>query len=101
MHKYYLSDTENRDFILSNYIPFYAEIEAITHNKESIFHQLKESKTTTYYEKLWQEICTRMQWQGMFTSKALVVDIKDDQGKKPSAVVNFCNPDEFAKIANG
>jgi chromosome partitioning protein len=101
MHKFYLNDrTEKSEYILNNYIPFYAEIEAITHSKESIFHQLKESKTNIYYEKLWQEICTRMQWHGMFTSKALVVGITNED-KKPLAVVNFDKSTELSKVING
>jgi cellulose biosynthesis protein BcsQ len=102
MHKFYLNERAEKDnHVLNNYIPFYAEIEAITHNKESIFHQLKEFKTNIYYEKLWQEICSLMQWQGMCSTKALVVDIKDEQEKKTPSVVNFDKPDELSKISTG
>ena len=64
MHQFFLNDrTEKSESVLTNYIPFYSEIESITHNKESIFHQLKEFKANFYYEMLWQEVCDRMQWQ--------------------------------------
>lgn len=103
MHKFYLNDSADKNaHILNNYIPFYSEIESISLNKESIFHQLKEFKTNIYYEKLWQEICNRMQWQGLSNTKALVVDIKEEQESLPaSSVVNFDNPEQLAKILNG
>lgn len=102
MHKFYLNNpAEKSDYILTNYIPFYTEIEAITLNKESIFHQLKEFKTNIFYEKLWQEICSRMQWEGLFNTKSLVVDINNEPDKKASAIVNFDKPDELSKTSNG
>ena len=80
LHKKYL-ETRNEDAerILYNYIPFYAEIESITLSKESIFHQLKESKTNNYYDKLWNEICDRMQWPELTNTKGIVVGIKSAQ----------------------
>ena len=63
LHKHYLSSTnEILGDQLASYIPFYAEIEAINYKKESIFHQLKELKTSVYYEKVWEEICFEMGW---------------------------------------
>jgi cellulose biosynthesis protein BcsQ len=64
LHKFYVNEMSNKDFIqpLSSYIPFYTEIENITHNKESIFHQLKNSKSIVYYENLWDEVCDKMNW---------------------------------------
>jgi hypothetical protein len=79
LHKHYLDmRKEESARILYNYIPFYTEIESITLNKESIFHQLKEFKTNIYYDKLWKEICERMQWPELNISKAIVVDIKEE-----------------------
>jgi len=79
LHKSYLNNRdETKNYILNNYIPFYSEIENITLSKESIFHQLKEFKPNLYYENLWREICERMQWHNLHTSKAQVVGIKDE-----------------------
>jgi chromosome partitioning protein len=80
LHKEYLDNRkEDGDRILSAYIPFYAEIELITLTKESIFHQLKESKANIFYHRLWMEICERMQWQALNTLKATVIDIHQEQ----------------------
>lgn len=63
IHKFFLQQVYDRPGnMLHNYIPFYAEIENITYNKESIFHQLKQAKTSSYYESLWKEICSKMNW---------------------------------------
>jgi hypothetical protein len=79
LHKSYLNNRDKtNNSILNNYIPFYSEIENITLSKESIFHQLKEFKPNMYYENLWKEVCDRMQWQSLHTSKAQVVDIKEE-----------------------
>ncbi|MCW3118029.1 MAG: hypothetical protein JWM28_2111 [Chitinophagaceae bacterium] len=79
LHKQYLDDRkEGVDRILHNYIPFYSEIELITLTKETIFHQLIETKANIYYHKLWMEICERMQWQ-MVNSKGIVIDIHPEQ----------------------
>jgi chromosome partitioning protein len=81
LHKYYLEHRKDdpSQRILDNYIPFYAEIETITMTKESIFHQLKESKTNHYYQKLWLEICDRMQWNNLSSSRGIKIDIKKEQ----------------------
>lgn len=104
-HKFYLDNRLAKNgHIINNYIPFYTEIENISLTKESIFHQLKEFKTNIFYENLWQEICSRMQWQGLCNTKALVVGINEEQEKQESpspAVVNFDNPGQLAKILNG
>jgi cellulose biosynthesis protein BcsQ len=79
MHKYYLENRkDDAARILQNYIPFYTEIELITHTKESIFHQLKEFKANVYYYKLWLEICERMQWP-LINPKGIVIDIHKEQ----------------------
>lgn len=79
LHKFYVQNRdESQDYILNSHIPFYAEIENITLSKESIFHQLKEFKPNMYYENLWKEVCNRMQWNSLHTSKATVVGINDD-----------------------
>ena len=102
MHKFYLNNpAEKSNDILTSYIPFYAEIEAIAHNKESIFHQLKEFKTNVYYENLWQEMCGRMQWQEWCNSKGLVVNLTNDLEKKSPAVINFSGEDELPKTMIG
>ncbi len=80
LHRHYLdASKEDGALILCNYIPFYAEIESMTLTKESIFHRLKESKTNVYYEKLWAEICERMNWLAITIAKAIVVDFKKEQ----------------------
>src|SRR5439155_17668651 len=57
LHKQYLDERkESAPWMLNNYIPFYTEIELITLTKESIFHQLKESRANIYYHTLWLEI---------------------------------------------
>ena len=82
LHRQYLEDRLQSDSrILRNYIPFYSEIELITLTKESIFHQLKESKAYICYHQLWMEICERMRWQVLSNAKGLVIGIqKEDPG---------------------
>lgn len=97
LHRQYLDNRkDDTGRILSNYIPFYAEIELITLTKESIFHQLKEFRANIYYHKLWMEICERMQWQ---LSKGIVVDIQ----KEPPAYLPEQNDNEapLTKSSNG
>jgi chromosome partitioning protein len=80
MHRYYLNNRQNEaGAILESYIPFYAEIESITLNKESIFHQLKTFKTIVYYERLWAELCNRLQWPDLNRVHAPVVGIEEGQ----------------------
>ena len=81
LHKYYLEHRKDdpSQRILDSYIPFYAEIETITMTKESIFHQLKESKTIHYYQQLWFEVCERMKWNNLSNSKGIKIDIKKEQ----------------------
>lgn len=79
LHKQYLDNRkDDPERMLNNYIPFYTEIELITHTKESIFHQLKEVKANIYYQNLWLEICERMQWK-IENSKGMIVDINNEQ----------------------
>jgi chromosome partitioning protein len=74
LHKYYLEHRKQEQVrMLENYIPFYSEIELITHTRQSIFHQLKEFKASTYYEMLWMEICEKMNWQSLNREKGIVV----------------------------
>lgn len=87
LHKHYLEHREeNTEHTLSSYVPFYAEIESISLKKESIYHQLKEFKTNQYYDKLWDEICGRMQWNGLTTSKAMVVDLQEEEALAGSGI---------------
>lgn len=80
LHRHYLANRKEEPVrILNNFIPFYSEIELITHTKESIFHQLRESKAGIYYHNLWLEICERMQWQSLNTAKGIIVDIQKEQ----------------------
>jgi cellulose biosynthesis protein BcsQ len=76
LHKHYL-ESRNTDSqrMLYNYIPFYVEIESITLSRESIFHQLRSFKSNVYYDKLWSEICERMDWKALSNAKTIVVDI--------------------------
>jgi chromosome partitioning protein len=101
LHKHYLEmrqqDTER---ILYNYIPFYAEIESITLSKESIFHQLKEFKTNVYYDKLWSEVCDRMEWPSLNVSKTVVLDIKADH-KKNIQPLEVYVADQLPRTSNG
>jgi chromosome partitioning protein len=78
LHKYYLNTpSEVLGDQLASYIPFYAEIEALNYKKESIFHQLKTFKTISYYEKVWEEICSEMNWAHL-NPAANVVSIQND-----------------------
>lgn len=80
LHRYYLDHRNDEAVrILSNFIPFYSEIELITHTKQSIFHQLKELKAGIYYQNLWLEICERMGWQSLNTAKGIVINIPKEQ----------------------
>jgi len=101
LHKHFLDGRKDEAArMLYNYIPFYTEIESITLNKESIFHQLKEFKTNIYYDKLWAEICERMQWPALNLSKAIVVGIKDES---PAASTEspVAAPDQLGRTSNG
>jgi chromosome partitioning protein len=78
LHKYYLDHrSDDSVHMLQSYIPFYAEIEAISMKKESIFHQLKNFKTNVYYDQLWEEICGRMEWSELDLPHAVVVDLQE------------------------
>jgi chromosome partitioning protein len=101
LHKHYLDNRkEDAARILYNYIPFYAEIESITLTRESIFHQLKEFKTNIYYQKLWQEICERMQWHALNSVKGIVIDINKEQPvADPALQAGMTN--QLAKTFNG
>ncbi len=82
LHKFYLENRTNDDScILENYIPFYAEIEAITLNKESIFHQIKGYKTNVFYENIWIEVCAKMGWPNSVINKVTVVDFNENLPK--------------------
>lgn len=79
LHRQYLEERKKDSArMLNNYIPFYTDIELITLTKESIFHQLKESKANAYYNTLWIEVCERMQWQ-LDSAKGPVIDIHTEQ----------------------
>lgn len=80
LHKYYLDHRKEEAVrILNNFIPFYSEIELITHTRQSIFHQLKEFKASIYYQNLWMEICERMLWQSLNNAKGIIIDIQKEQ----------------------
>lgn len=100
LHKFYLAGNESK-LILSNYIPFYTEIENINLNKESIFHQLKDFKTTLYYKKLWVEICDRMQWPHLKGTMGLVVNIDDEKNAEDESNAGNELPDSLTKTSNG
>jgi chromosome partitioning protein len=102
LHKFYINNRdESQHHILNSHIPFYAEIENITLSKESIFHQLKEFKPNLYYEKLWQEVCVRMNWSSFNLTKAPVVDIKEETDHHPThANLPYQQPGQFSQVAN-
>ncbi len=77
LHKMYLAVTVTPHAKqLNSYIPFYTEIETITHNKESIFHKLKNSKSIAFYEDLWEEVCDKMNWIEFKQHKGRVLELK-------------------------
>jgi cellulose biosynthesis protein BcsQ len=78
MHKTYLAEEASLINQLENYIPFYIEIETISQNKTSIFHQLKDAKSIVYYENLWDEICIKMGWDFFRVYRGKVVELKPD-----------------------
>lgn len=89
-HKYFLNNINPRhNYSLRNYIPFYAEIEAITLSKESIFQHMKEYKTNIYYDKLWQEVCIRMQWNESLSNKSIVVNLHSVTNKTIQPEINI------------
>jgi chromosome partitioning protein len=101
LHKYYLDNrSADPEWFLHNYIPFYAEIELINLTRESIFHQLKESKANIYYYKLWLEICERMQWQKLSDSKGMVIGIQKEDPVAYS-LLSTENTDLLGKAFNG
>lgn len=98
LHRQYMETRhENADHILHHYIPFYSEIELITLTKESIFHQIKESRAHVYYHKLWLEICDRMNWE-LYNVKGMVVDMHQDE-ENPTQEPDSEN--QFGKISEG
>ena len=100
LHRQYLENRkDDTDRVLRNYIPFYTEIELITLTKESIFHQLKESRAHVYYHTLWLEICDRLRWE-MANTKGIVRDIHPDQPVIPTLLQDD-NDEPIAKIFNG
>lgn len=79
LHKYYLDlRKESKTLILSEYIPFTAEIESITMSRESVFHQLKESKAAGSYAKLWSEICKLHHWEELDSVKGTILPLWQD-----------------------
>ncbi|MFT3935869.1 MAG: AAA family ATPase [Chitinophagaceae bacterium] len=100
VHKHYLNEGQENYHMLNSYIPFYAEIEAITMSKESIFQHLKEFKTNIYYERLWQEICLHMRWHDLSNTKSVVVDINSDQEKRSSVVINLPQTNALSQTVN-
>lgn len=101
LHKFYINNRDEiQHYILNSHIPFYAEIENITLSKESIFHQLKEFKPNLYYEKLWQEVCQRMQWNSFNLTKAPVVDIQNETRIPPQSSAIYQEPQQFSQVAN-
>lgn len=86
LHKQYLDNRHNEGTrILNNYIPFYSDIELITHTRESLFHSVKESRATGFYHTLWLEICERMGWM-MVNKQGKVVDIFQEESEGCSLV---------------
>jgi chromosome partitioning protein len=99
LHRTYLDNRSHEDpRTLHHYIPFYSEIELITATKESIFHQIKESRAHVYYHKLWLEICDRMNWE-LYNVKGMVVDINQEPQDENTLDLN--NDGQFGKIAEG
>lgn len=78
LHKMYLNSESSLVHQLENYIPFYTEIETISQNKTSIFHQLKDAKSIVYYENLWDEICIKMCWDNFRVYRSKVVELKPE-----------------------
>jgi cellulose biosynthesis protein BcsQ len=76
LHKMYMAQVEDAAEHLTQYIPFYTEIETISQSKASIFHQLKDAKSMVYYENLWDEICTKMTWDIFKVHKSKIVELK-------------------------
>ena len=100
LHKFYINNRdESQHYILNSHIPFYAEIENITLNKESIFHQLKEFKPNIYYEKLWQEVCDRMQWNSNLTKATVVGFNTETKPNTAPATIPYQQPQEFRHAA--
>ena len=99
LHKHYLNmRDEDATEIFNGYIPFYSEIENISLKKESIFHQLKEFKTNIYYEKLWQEICEKMQWAMPAATKAVVKDIAENTTHPQPEAFSFRQQERFPRV---
>jgi chromosome partitioning protein len=96
-HKQYLDTRrEDKERVLYHYIPFYNEIELITLTKESLFHQIRESRAHIYYHKMWLEICDRLKWSTVST-KGVVIDMHPDQ---PPIIGNDTDT-QLPKISNG
>ena len=101
LHKFYINNRdESQHYILNSHIPFYAEIENITLSKESIFHQLKEFKPNLYYQKLWQEVCERMNWNSFNLSKAPVIDINNETSNSTHTTAHYPEAEQLSQVAN-
>lgn len=87
LHKYYLDlRKESTVHILSAYIPFTAEIESITMSKESVFHQLKETKAAGSYASLWSEICQLLNWEKLDIAKGTVFAMQQEDSVRISVI---------------
>jgi hypothetical protein len=98
LHRQYLDNREYGHRVLQSYVPFYTDIELITLTKESIFHQIKESRANAYYSRLWVEICERMEWQFLNQPKGIVRDIQTDT---PASDLNLPSDDITPIASNG
>ena len=96
LHKQYLDNSKDASWMLNGYIPFYSDIELIGLTRESLFHQEKECRANIYYLQLWLEICERMQWQSLNSSKGIIVDI--EQAVDGSVVPDFVFPTQNTPI---
>ncbi len=94
LHKMYLLNDATVINQLQNYIPFYAEIETISQNKTSIFHQLKDSKSIIFYENLWDEVCTKMAWNNFRVYNSRVIELNPDN------IVNYNNSKKVSQLSS-
>jgi len=99
LHKQYLDERRHASWMLHNYIPFYSDIELITLTKESLFHQVKECRATSYYHNLWVEICKRMQWE-IVGINGKVIDMDPEETSESSSIEGFTDS-QWGEALNG
>lgn len=78
LHKQFLNQQNTKNIVLKNYIPFNAEIESITYNRELINKNFRDIKISTFYDNLWNEICDLKKWDLHSKSESININFNNE-----------------------